>query len=47
MDMGTMMSARQPFAASARVKLDNAAQAYGDRMYEQRYDPRATPGKQP
>jgi chromosome segregation ATPase len=47
MDMHTMMSARQPFAASARVKLDNAAQAYGDRMYEQRYDPRTTPAKQP
>jgi TolA-binding protein len=47
MDMHTMMSARQPFAASARVRLDNAAQAYGDRMYEQRYDPRATPAKQP
>ena len=43
MDMGTMMSARQPFAASARVKLENAAQAYGDRLYEQRY----VPAKQP
>ncbi|HEX7813726.1 hypothetical protein, partial [Dyella sp.] len=43
MDMGTMMSARQPFAASARVKLDNAAQAYGDRMYDQRF----VPAKQP
>ncbi|HEY9130356.1 MAG TPA: hypothetical protein VIM98_01260 [Dyella sp.] len=43
MDMGTLMSSRQPFATSARVKLDNAAQAYGDRMYEQRY----VPAKQP
>lgn len=43
MDMGTLMSARQPFAASARVKLDNTAQAYGDRMYEQRF----VPAKQP
>lgn len=39
---GTVLSSREPFAASARVKLENAAQAYGDRLYEQRYDPRAT-----
>jgi len=37
MDMGSMIGARQPFAASARVKLESAAQAYGDRLYEQRY----------
>lgn len=37
MDMGTVIGARQPFAASARVKLENAAQAYGDKLYEQRY----------
>lgn len=43
MDMGTLMSSRQPFATSARVKLDNAAQAYGDRMYEQRYVPAKRP----
>jgi len=38
-DMGTVMASRQPFAASARVKLENAAQDYGDKLYEQRYRP--------
>ncbi|WP_243042261.1 DUF4407 domain-containing protein [Dyella sedimenti] len=37
LDVGSVLSARQPFAAAARVKLENAAQAYGDRLYEQRY----------
>ncbi|WP_130620417.1 hypothetical protein [Dyella amyloliquefaciens] len=41
MDMGTVMASRQPFAASARVKLEDAAQGYGDRLYEQRYRPAA------
>lgn len=45
MDMGSVIGARQPFAASARVKLENAAQAYGDRLYEQRYV--APAGQQP
>lgn len=45
MDMGSVIGARQPFAASARVKLENAAQAYGDRLYEQRYV--APTGQQP
>lgn len=40
-DMGTVMASRQPFAASSRVKLENAAQGYGDRLYEQRYRPAA------
>lgn len=40
--VSTVLSSREPFATSARVKLENAAQAYGDRLYEQRYDPRAT-----
>lgn len=44
-DMGSVIGARQPFAASARVKLENAAQAYGDRLYEQRYV--APAGRQP
>lgn len=47
MSLGKMIAGREPFAASERVKLDNAAQAYGDRLYEQRYDPRATPAKKP
>jgi hypothetical protein len=42
--MGDLISARQPFAAKARVRLDNAAQAFGDKLYDQRFDPRqATP----
>lgn len=45
--VGTVLSSREPFAASARVKLENAAQAYGDRLYEQRYDPRATGTEKP
>ncbi|MFC5741284.1 hypothetical protein [Dyella tabacisoli] len=40
--VGTVLSSRQPFAAASRVKLENAAQAYGDRLYEQRYAPTAT-----
>jgi chromosome segregation ATPase len=40
--LGTVLASREPFAASERVKLENAAQAYGDQLYGQRYDPRAT-----
>lgn len=40
-DLGAVVASRQPFAAAARVKLENAAQAYGDRLYEQRYRPAA------
>jgi chromosome segregation ATPase len=47
MTIGTVIASREPFAASERVKLENAAQAYGDRLYEQRYDPRATNVKKP
>ena len=47
MSIGRVIASREPFAASERVKLENAAQAYGDRLYEQRYDPRATPAKKP
>lgn len=46
MSIGRVIAGREPFAASERVKLENAAQAYGDKLYEQRYDPRAT-GKKP
>jgi chromosome segregation ATPase len=47
MGLGTMLASREPFASSERVKLENAAQAYGDKLYEQRYDPRATSVKKP
>jgi chromosome segregation ATPase len=46
MSVGRVIASREPFAASERVKLDNAAQAYGDKLYEQRFDPRAE-GKKP
>ena len=36
-----IVSSRQPFAAKSRVKLENAAQSFGDKLYEQRFDPRA------
>jgi chromosome segregation ATPase len=39
--VGDVVASRQPFAARARVKLENAAQSFGDRLYEQRFDPRA------
>lgn len=45
-DMGQVMSARQPFAASSRVRLENAAQAFGDKLYDQRFDPaKQVPGR--
>ncbi|WP_266157146.1 hypothetical protein [Dyella silvatica] len=34
--LGTVLASRQPFAAASRVKLENAAQGYGDRLYEQK-----------
>ena len=40
-EAGDVFASRQPFAAKARVKLENAAQSFGDRLYEQRFDPRA------
>ncbi|WP_207760389.1 hypothetical protein [Herbaspirillum robiniae] len=41
MDMGTIMSARQPFAAQSRVKYEQIAQEYGDKLYEGKFDLRA------
>jgi colicin import membrane protein len=40
-DMSDVVSSRQPFAAKSRVKLETAAQSFGDRLYEQRFDPRS------
>ncbi|TCV91775.1 hypothetical protein EC912_1095 [Luteibacter rhizovicinus] len=40
-DMGDVIAARQPFAAKARVRLDAAAQAFGDKLYEQKFDARS------
>ncbi|GAB7537852.1 hypothetical protein [Burkholderia sp. 3C] len=41
--VGTVLSTRQPFAASARVKYDEIAQRYGDDLYAGKYDPAARP----
>lgn len=41
MDIGTIMSVRQPFAAQSRVKYEQIAQQYGDKLYEGRFDHRA------
>lgn len=41
MDMGTVASTRQPFAAQARVKYEQIAQQYADRLYEGKFDVRA------
>lgn len=40
-DMSAVMSARQPFAAQARVKFEQIAQQYGDRLYQSKFDVRA------
>ncbi|HVI53688.1 MAG TPA: hypothetical protein VM621_01395 [Luteibacter sp.] len=40
-DTSDIVSSRQPFAAKSRVKLENAAQSFGDTLYDQRFDPRA------
>ena len=41
MDLGTMLAARQPFAAHSRVRLEEIAQQYGDQLYQNRFDERA------
>lgn len=41
LDMGALMSVRQPFAAQSRVKFEQIAQAYGDRLYQGKFDARA------
>jgi colicin import membrane protein len=41
MDVGTLMSVRQPFAAQSRVKYEQIAQDYGDKLYEGRFDERS------
>ncbi len=41
--LDTFMKSREPFAQSARVKYDQIAQDYGDKLYAGKYDPRATP----
>lgn len=42
LDIATLAMARQPFAAQSRVKLDEAAQQYGDALYRSKFDVRAS-----
>ncbi|WP_148715275.1 DNA repair protein [Chitinolyticbacter meiyuanensis] len=42
-DFDTVLAARQPFADRSRVRLEEAAQAFGDQLYEARFDPRQAP----
>ncbi|MCA1325581.1 hypothetical protein [Herbaspirillum sp. alder98] len=40
-DLGTLVTTRQPFAAQSRVKYEQIAQEYGDKLYEGRFDARS------
>lgn len=41
MDLNTLLAARQPFAAQSRVKYEQIAQQYGDRLYQGKFDAQA------
>lgn len=45
MDLGTVLAARQPFAAQSRVKFEQLAQQYGDRLYQGKFDVNAAPAQ--
>jgi len=47
MDVTTVIAARQPFATRSRVKYEQIAQEYGDKLYDGRFDPRAVPTPAP
>lgn len=47
MDVGTIIAARQPFATKSRVKYEQIAQEYGDKLYDGRFDPRAVTAPAP
>ena len=40
-DLGSVLASRQPFAAQSRVKFEQIAQQYGDKLYEGRFDARS------
>jgi chromosome segregation ATPase len=40
-DVGTVLSSREPFATKSRVKYEQIAQEYGDKLYEGRFDERS------
>ncbi|HEY4317895.1 MAG TPA: hypothetical protein VGN04_09855 [Herbaspirillum sp.] len=39
-DVGTVLKSREPFATKSRVKYEQIAQEYGDKLYEGRFDER-------
>lgn len=41
LDLGGVLASRQPFAAQSRVKYEQIAQQYGDKLYEGRFDARS------
>ncbi|MGJ7609609.1 MULTISPECIES: hypothetical protein [unclassified Variovorax] len=41
MDVGSVLASRQPFAAQSRVKFEQIAQEYGDKLYASKFDVRA------
>lgn len=43
-DVVDAIAYRQPFAAGMRVRLENEAQSYGDKLHENQFDPRAAVG---
>ena len=47
MDVTTVIAARQPFATKSRVKYEQIAQEYGDKLYDGRFDPRAVAAPAP
>jgi colicin import membrane protein len=40
-DFGTLLSSREPFATKSRVKYEQIAQEYGDKLYEGKFDERS------
>lgn len=46
-DVATVLAARQPFAAQSRVRYEQIAQDYGDKLYEGRFDVRAVDAAAP
>jgi colicin import membrane protein len=47
MDMASVLSSRQPFAAQSRVKYEQIAQEYGDKLYDGKFDARAVQAPAP
>lgn len=47
MDVSTVIAARQPFATKSRVKYEQIAQEYGDKLYDGRFDSRAVTAPAP